>query len=113
MGAAVATCPLVALAQAAPDTLARIAFTNATVIDGTGAAPRAKQTILVSRGIIEDVFEAGSRSLPRGVRVVDLAGKFVIPGLIDSSAQRDRSVRAGRARGRDAAARAARWPGRL
>lgn len=71
-------------AQGAPDTLAHTAFTNATVIDGTGAAPRPKQTILVNRGVIEDVFETGSRALPRGVRVVDLAGKFVIPGLIDS-----------------------------
>ena len=73
-----------ASAQARSDTLAHIAFTNATVIDGTGAPPRAGQTILVKRGVIEAVFESGSRALPRGVRVVDLTGKFVIPGLIDS-----------------------------
>jgi imidazolonepropionase-like amidohydrolase len=71
-------------AQAAPDTLAHIAFTNATLIDGTGAPPAVRQTILVNRGVIEDVFEAGSRSLPAGARVVDLTGKFVIPGLIDA-----------------------------
>ena len=70
-------------AQAA-DTLAHIAFTNATVIDGTGTPPAPKQTILVNRGKIEDVFETGSRALPAGVRVVDLTGKFVIPGLIDA-----------------------------
>lgn len=73
-----------ASAQARADTLAHIAFTNATVIDGTGAPPRAGQTILVKRGVIEAVFESGSRALPRGVRLVDLTGKFVIPGLIDS-----------------------------
>lgn len=73
-----------ASAQARSDTLAHIAFTNATVIDGTGVPPRAGQTILVKRGVIEAVFESGSRALPRGVRVVDLTGKFVIPGLIDS-----------------------------
>jgi imidazolonepropionase-like amidohydrolase len=67
-----------------PDTLARIAFTNATVIDGTGAPPAVKQTILVNRGTIEEVFETGSRALPAGVRMVDLTGKFVIPGLIDA-----------------------------
>ncbi|HEV8410673.1 MAG TPA: hypothetical protein VGQ30_09200, partial [Gemmatimonadaceae bacterium] len=39
------------------DTLARVAFTNATVIDGTGAPPAARRTILTSRGTIEDVFE--------------------------------------------------------
>ena len=36
------------------------------------------------RGVIEDVFETGSQTLPGGVRTVDLAGKFVIPGLIDA-----------------------------
>ena len=55
-------------AQGAADTLPRIAFTNATLIDGTGAAAVAKQTILVSRGLIDDIFETGSRELPAGVR---------------------------------------------
>ena len=73
-----------ASAQTTVDSLPRIAFTNATLIDGTGAAAVAKQTIVVSRGIIDDVFETGSRELPAGVLVVDLAGKFVIPGLIDA-----------------------------
>ena len=71
-------------AQGTADTLAHIAFTNATLIDGTGAAPAARQTILVNRGVIEEVFESGSRALPAGVRVVDLTGKYVIPGLIDA-----------------------------
>jgi imidazolonepropionase-like amidohydrolase len=71
-------------AQSRSDTLAHIAFTNATLIDGTGAPPRAGQTILVTRGVIEAVFDTGSRTLPRGVRVVDLTGKVVIPGLIDA-----------------------------
>jgi imidazolonepropionase-like amidohydrolase len=73
-----------ASAQAVSDTLAHIAFINSTLIDGTGGAPLAKQTILVNRGLIEDVFETGSRTLPAGARTVDLTGKFVIPGLIDS-----------------------------
>ncbi|MGH7654484.1 MAG: amidohydrolase family protein [Gemmatimonadaceae bacterium] len=73
-----------AAAQSSSDTLAHIAFTNATVIDGTGAPPLAGQTILVKRGVIEAVFETGSRALPHGVRAVDLSGKFVIPGLIDA-----------------------------
>ena len=79
-----AACAGRASAQDVPDTLAHIAFTNATVIDGTGAAPVAKQTILVNHGLIEDIFETGSRTLPPDVRTVDLTGKFVIPGLIDS-----------------------------
>jgi imidazolonepropionase-like amidohydrolase len=71
-------------AEGAPDSLAHIAFTNATLIDGTGAAAVAGRTILVNRGRIEAVFAAGSRALPVGVRVIDLTGKFVIPGLIDA-----------------------------
>ena len=71
-------------AQAAADSLPRVAFVNATLIDGTGSAPRAKQTILVSRGVIEEIFETGSQKLPPGIRTVDLTGKFVIPGLIDA-----------------------------
>lgn len=71
-------------AQAAADSLPSVAFVNATLIDGTGSAPRAKQTILVNRGVIEEVFATGSRKLPAGLRTVNLAGKFVIPGLIDA-----------------------------
>jgi imidazolonepropionase-like amidohydrolase len=78
------SAPIHSAAAQTADTLAHIAFTNATVIDGTGAAPVVKRTILVNRGMIEDIFESGSRDLPAGVRVIDLAGKFVIPGLIDS-----------------------------
>lgn len=81
---ALAAASRAAIAQNSADTLARIAFTNATLIDGTGDAARGNQTILVNRGVIEDVFEVGSRAIPAGVRVVDLTGKFVIPGLIDS-----------------------------
>jgi imidazolonepropionase-like amidohydrolase len=68
----------------AQTTPAYVAFTGATVIDGTGAPPLPGQTILVKGATIEGVFPTGSRKLPRGARVVDLAGKFVIPGLIDS-----------------------------
>src|SRR5471032_2704587 len=84
LGASLAVPLAHARAQTTADSLPRIAFTNATLIDGTGAGPVAKQTILVSRGIIDDIFETGSLEIPAGTRVVNLAGKFVIPGLIDS-----------------------------
>ena len=84
LAACLLACSGRAPAQTTPDTLARIAFTNLTLIDGTGAPSAPARTILVDRGLIEDVFETGSRALPTGVRVVDLAGKFAIPGLIDA-----------------------------
>jgi imidazolonepropionase-like amidohydrolase len=84
VAAAFVAGPGVATAQRGAALPPSTAFINATVIDGTGAPPLAKQTIVEARGIIEAIFETGSRKLPKGVRVVDLAGKFVIPGLIDA-----------------------------
>ena len=71
----------VARAQPAPET---VALTHATVIDGTGAAPMADSTMLIRGGRIAAVYPAGSRPAPNGARVEDLAGKWVIPGLIDA-----------------------------
>src|SRR3954469_17111118 len=60
-----------------------VALTNVTVIDGTGAPPRAAMTILIEGSTITGVQPA-SAALPRGAVVRDLRGRFVIPGLIDS-----------------------------
>jgi imidazolonepropionase-like amidohydrolase len=57
---------------------------DVTVIDGTGAAPRAGMTLVVEGGRITALFPAGSQRLPAGARRLDAAGGFVIPGLIDS-----------------------------
>ena len=71
----------VARAQPAAET---VALTHATVIDGTGSAPMADSTMLIRGGRIAAVYPAGSRPAPNGARVEDLAGKWVIPGLIDA-----------------------------
>lgn len=60
------------------------ALTHATVIDGTGAAPLPDTTVLIRDGRIVAVYPAASRPLPAGARVEDLAGKWLIPGLIDA-----------------------------
>ncbi len=54
---------------------------NVTVIDATGAAPRKK----VSVAIDGDRITAIKKSIraPRGTRVIDAKGKFLIPGLWD------------------------------
>lgn len=72
--------PLVLRAQPAKAT----AFEHVTLIDGTGESARTDMTIVVSSGKIVDLFRSGTKALPRGADVNDLAGKFVIPGLIDS-----------------------------
>jgi imidazolonepropionase-like amidohydrolase len=63
-----------------------LAITNVTVIDGTGHAPRANQTVLVDRGRITAVGPS-ARTTPAGsTRIVDGRGRFLIPGLCDAHA---------------------------
>jgi imidazolonepropionase-like amidohydrolase len=59
-----------------------VALTNVTVIDGTGAAPRSGQTILIRGGRVAQVGSSASVRPPAGARVMDLAGHTVIPGLV-------------------------------
>ncbi|MFD4637618.1 amidohydrolase family protein [Lentzea sp. NPDC058436] len=54
---------------------------GATLIDGTGRAPTRDSTVVLAG---DRILAAGHhREIPRGVRVIDLAGKYVIPGLWD------------------------------
>ncbi|MET9229292.1 amidohydrolase family protein [Lentzea sp. NPDC003310] len=58
-----------------------IALRGATLIDGTGRPPERDATVVVAG---DRILAAGRlRELPRGVRVVDVTGKYVIPGLWD------------------------------
>ncbi|MFZ0317667.1 MAG: hypothetical protein WAL56_00965 [Candidatus Sulfotelmatobacter sp.] len=59
-----------------------VALTHVRVIDGTGAAAREDQTIIVSRGKIESVSDAAAASVPKDAQVLDLHGYSVIPGLV-------------------------------
>ena len=45
-------------------TVAPLAFVHATVVDGTGAGPKANQTVVVSQGQILVVGPFGSVSIP-------------------------------------------------
>jgi imidazolonepropionase-like amidohydrolase len=56
---------------------------NATIIDGTGTAPRPRMTVIVERGRISEIGEAGRSRHPRSARVIDGTGKYLIPGLWD------------------------------
>lgn len=59
-----------------------VALTNVRVVDGTGAAPRDRQTIVIRDGRIEAVGSARSVQVPRDARVIDLPGHTVIPGIV-------------------------------
>jgi imidazolonepropionase-like amidohydrolase len=59
-----------------------LAITHVTVIDVTGAAPKADMTVTVRGGRIAEIKKS-SRKIPKETQVVDGRGKFLIPGLWD------------------------------
>lgn len=67
-----------------PDQAAGLALTHATVIDGTGSDPRPDMTVLIEDGQIGDIFPTGSRPAPESFQQLDLTGRYVIPGLINT-----------------------------
>jgi imidazolonepropionase-like amidohydrolase len=58
------------------------ALTHVRVIDGTGAAARDDQTVILNKGKIESVGDALSAKVPRDAQVLDLHEYTVIPGLV-------------------------------
>jgi imidazolonepropionase-like amidohydrolase len=69
-----------------------IAFTGARIVDGTGAAPIEQGTIVVTNGRITAVGAAASVTPPAGATIVNVAGKTIIPGLINSHAHIDPDI---------------------
>jgi len=59
-----------------------VALTHVRVIDGTGAAAREDQTIVINRGKIEWVGGIATAKFPEDAQVMDLRGYTVIPGLV-------------------------------
>ena len=59
-----------------------IALTHVRVIDGTGAAPRDDQTLIIRDGAIAAIGDFASTQIPAGAQTIDLTGKSVIPGLV-------------------------------
>lgn len=57
------------------------AFTGARIIDGTGKAPVEKATLLIHNGRIAAI--GTSVKIPAGAERIDVAGKTIIPGLIN------------------------------
>src|ERR1051325_3397719 len=76
-------------AQTRPDTALRpfisvdspvVAITNVMLIDGTGAPPRTRSTVVLQRGRI--VAVGAKAQVPAGAQVIDGQGKTLIPGLV-------------------------------
>jgi imidazolonepropionase-like amidohydrolase/ketosteroid isomerase-like protein len=62
------------------------ALQGVTVIDGTGAPPIRNATVIVTGDRIAAVGPRASVKVPAGARVLDLAGKTLVPGFIDMHA---------------------------
>ena len=80
----------VALPAQAAEGVKRVLYRKATLIDGTGVAPRADMDVLVDGERIGAIFpdymlnQKLDPAAQAKLRIVDLGGKYVMPGLIDS-----------------------------
>ena len=63
---------------------APIAIAGARLIDGTGTAPIADSVVIVEGDRIRAAGPRARVQIPRGATVVDAAGKFLMPGLVDA-----------------------------
>src|SRR5215467_903183 len=59
-----------------------IALVHVRVIDGTGAAAKDDQTIIISEGKIQSVEPSAAAKIPANAQSLDLNGYTVLPGLV-------------------------------
>ena len=59
-----------------------VVLQHVRVIDGTGAPAVNDQTIVIEGGLIKSIGPSGSTPPPAGARVLDLAGRSVMPGWV-------------------------------
>jgi imidazolonepropionase-like amidohydrolase len=78
-------CCLLVLATALPSNVIGqdLDLVNVTLVDGTGAAPRAGVSVTVRGGRIASIVERAPQATP-GVRRIDLGGRYLLPGLVDA-----------------------------
>src|SRR5690242_530656 len=63
---------------------APIAITHVNVIDATGSPVQPDMTVVIEGEKIAELAESSRIALARDALVIDGAGKFLIPGLVDS-----------------------------
>jgi hypothetical protein len=78
-GILIIAAPTVSQAQAPSLLLIR----GATIIDGLSDTPLRDRSLLIEGNTIRDLLPADAAT-PPGAQVLDLSGKFIIPGLFDS-----------------------------
>lgn len=63
---------------------APLALVGATLVDGTGAAPVADATVVVEGRRIACAGPRDRCPVPEGARTIDLAGRWIAPGMVDA-----------------------------
>src|SRR5690349_2604806 len=81
VSAAALACALTLSADAQGQNV--LVIRGATLIDGLGGAPVPNSVIVIQGNRIAAVGPAARVNVPAGGRVIEAAGKWVIPGLID------------------------------
>ncbi|HEX9563698.1 MAG TPA: amidohydrolase family protein [Gemmatimonadaceae bacterium] len=69
--------------ETTPSEDAEVVLRRVTVVSVHDGTMRPNQDLLIREGIIEAIGTTGTLALPARVRIHDLPGKFVTPGLID------------------------------
>ncbi len=64
--------------------LENFALTDVTIIDANHQKPLEHQTVIIKGHSIQEVFTDGSKPLPDAISIINLKGKYLIPGLIDT-----------------------------
>jgi imidazolonepropionase-like amidohydrolase len=60
------------------------ALVGATLVDGTGAPPVADSVVLLRDGRVDCAGPRAACPVPGGIDVIDLAGTWITPGLVDA-----------------------------
>jgi len=63
-----------------------IAYTGVNIINGEGGNAQMDMTIIVKNGMISQLGSREELNVPKTAEVIDMKGKWVIPGLIDMHA---------------------------
>ena len=75
---------------AAPAPPPPLVLAGGTVVDVTGWGDSARDitnaVVIIREGRITDAGPAGTVQIPRGARVIDCTGRYIIPGLVDGFA---------------------------
>ena len=61
-----------------------IAFTGATIIDGTEAEPLADGVLVITDGRARSIGPAAEAGIPADAAIIDVSGKTIMPGLINA-----------------------------